>query len=505
MKANLLFFGSFAAARLLLYLVTGEGYGYFRDEFYYLACADHLAWGYVDQPPLSILLLKMSRAVLGDSVMAIRLLPALAGAASIWLTGWMTRAMGGGRWAQALAMTALLVAPIHLGLTGFYSMNAFDILLWTGAAALLVRILNDDARHLWPWLGLVIGLGLMNKISVLWLGTGFAAGLLLTGHRRLLATRGPWIALAIATVMFLPYVVWQIANDWPTVEFIRNATGEKMIEVSLVDFVRGQIMMMHPLTLPIWLAGLVFLLIDVRLRPLAVAYVAVFALLALNGTSRSGYLAPAYTWLCAAGAAGLERTLLPARRAVWRGAVLAVVLVGGLALTPMALPILPVESYIAYSQRLGLAPSTAERKELAELPQHYADMFGWNELVEELARIYRALPAEDRKVAGIFTYNYGEAGAIDLLGRKHGLPMASSGHNNYALWGPQGSGEVLIIIGGQKGDAQTGHLRVFEEVEQVGETSCTYCMPYENHQPIFLCRGPKFDLAEMWPQVAHFD
>jgi hypothetical protein len=496
-----MFFGLFAAARLLLYFVVGEGYGYFRDEFYYLACADHLAWGYVDQPPLSILLLKISRAVLGDSVMAIRLLPALAGAAAIFLTGWMARAIGGGRFAQALAMIAVLVTPIHLGLTGFYSMNALDVLLWTGAAALLIQILRCDSKHLWPWLGVVLGLGLLNKISMLWLGAGLGAGLLLTAHRRVLVTPGPWIALAIAGVMFLPHVIWQVANDWPTLEFIRNATGGKMVEVAIGDFVKGQIMMMHPLTLPIWLAGLVFLLRSAQLRPLAIAYIGIFALLALNGTSRSGYLSPAYTWLLAAGAVALERSLLPARWPVLRGAVVAVLFAGGLAFVPMALPVLHVDTYIAYAAKLGIGPSTAERKELAQLPQHYADMFGWNELVDEVARVYRTLSPEEQEIAGFFTYNYGEAGAIDLLGRKYTLPKASSGHNNYALWGLQGSGEVLIIIGG----TQKGHLRMFEQVEQAGTTDCNYCMPYENNQPIWIARGLKVDLEEVWPQLLHFD
>lgn len=501
MKSNMMFFAIFAVARLAVYLVVGDGYGYFRDEFYYLACADHLAWGYVDQPPLSILLLKGVRAVLGDSVMAIRLLPALAGAASIFLTGWMTAAVGGGRFAQALAMIAVLVAPIHLGLTGFYSMNAFDILLWVGAAALLIQILKGDAKHLWPWFGVVLGLGLLNKISVLWLGAGLTAGLVLTSHRRVFLTPGPWIAAAIAGVMFLPHVIWQVANGWPTLEFIRNATGSKMIEITIVDFITGQIMMMHPLTLPIWFAGLVFLVLNAKLRPLAIAYLAIFALLALNGTSRSGYLSPAYTWLLAAGAVALERTLLPARWPVLRGAAVAVLIGGGVALMPMAMPVLPVDTYITYAAKLGIGPSTAERKELAALPQHYADMFGWQEIVDEVALAYDTLTPDEKKVAGIFTYNYGEAGAIDLLGRKHDLPYASSGHNNYALWGPQGSGEVLIIIGG----SEEGHLRVFEQVERVGTTNCGYCMPYENNQPVWVARGLKVDILEIWPQMVHYD
>ncbi|MCP3959692.1 MAG: glycosyltransferase family 39 protein [bacterium] len=504
MKPNA-FLLAFAFAKLAIHLFTLRGYGYFRDELYYLACSDHLAWGYVDQPPLSISLLRASRAVLGDSVWAIRILPALAGAAMVFLVGWMARELGGGRFAQALAMCGAIVAPVYLALDHFYSMNSLELLFWALAAAILIRILNGGDDRLWLLLGVVLGLGLLNKISVLWLGFGLGVGLVLTPARRYLLTRWPYLAAAIAALLFLPHVLWQIAHDWPTLEFIDNATGSKMARSSPIDFALGQINNMNPFTLPLWLAGLGFLFGHRKARShrlLGWIYLTVFALLVLSQTSRAGYLSPAYTFLFAAGGVALERQLKSPRWRLPGYAYLALMLVAGALIAPLALPSLPVETYISWARTMGQEPATEERKEVAELGQFYADMHGWEEIVETVADVHGRLPAEDRAKAGIFVYNYGEAGAIDHLGKRHGLPPATSGHNNYWLWGPRGmSGEVVIVIGG----SEEGHLRRYADVERAGTTDCGYCMPYENNQPIFVLRGPIESVADIWPDLKHFD
>src|SRR5512143_3585555 len=192
----------FALAKLVLHLATSSGYGYFRDEFYYLACADHLAAGYVDRPPLSILVLAPVRHVLGDSRLALRLVPALLGAATVALVGLMARRLGGGRWGATLAMTAALVAPEYLALDHFYSMNAFDMFLWALTAFVLIHLIDEARPKTWLLLGVVLGLGLLNKISVLWLGAGVAAGLVASPQRRWLATPWPWISGVIAGALF---------------------------------------------------------------------------------------------------------------------------------------------------------------------------------------------------------------------------------------------------------------------------------------------------------------
>ena len=496
---------AFPLAKLLIHLTTYHGYGMFRDEFYYLACADHMAWGYVDQPPLSILFLWVVKTLLGDSLLAVRLLPAVAGAVTVLLVGLMARRLGGGVAAQSLAMLATLVAPVYLSLSHFYSMNGFDILAWALAAYLLIVLLQkDDLRH-WIMLGAVLGLGLLNKVSVLWLGFGLFVGLLLTDRRKLLRTPGPWLAGGIAGALFVPHILWQIANGWPTLEFIRNASENKMVEVSPLAFLQSQLMMMNLLAAPLWIAGLIWLLGGKegrRYRVFGITYVAIFVLLVLNGTSRAGYLAPAYTWLFPAGAVALERLLATWRGGVLRWAYAVPLAISGMLFAPLGLPVLPVDSYIAYARTLGIGPSTAERKELAELPQFYADMHGWESIVETVADVFHSLPPADQEKAAIFTYNYGDAGAIDYLGRRHGLPRAIGGHNSYWLWGPgEHTGDVVVVLG----DDREGLEESFESVELGATVDCGRCMPYENNTPVWIARGLRRPLSEAWPQVKHYD
>ena len=488
------------AAKLLLHLATFRGYGLFRDEFYYVACSRELAFGYVDQPPLSIAFLAVTRAIFGESAFAIRLLPAIVGALTVLVVGLIARRLGGGRFAQSLAMIA--VGLNFLFVFHYFSMNGFDVLVWALAAYLMLCIAQDGSPKLWIVLGTLLGLGLENKISVLWLGFGLAVGLLASGERRWLKTPWPWLTGALATALFVPHVLWQVSHGWPTLEFIRNATGEKMVEVAPLDFVKGQLDMLSPGVVPLWLSGLFFLLLArdaKRYRLLGWAYLAVFALLMVSGSSRSGYLGPAYTWLLAAGAVAWENWL---RRRWLRVAAVGLGAVSSAATAPFSLPVLPVESYIAHARALGVEASTEERKELAELPQHYADMFGWQELVTEVAAAYESLSEAERDEVGIFTYNYGNSGAIDYFGRERGLPPSISGHNNYWLWGPRGHrGEVMIVVGSSR--ESLGHR--FAGVERGGTVTCRFCMPYENDKPVWIARGLRQPLAKIWGELKHYD
>ena len=489
-----------ALAKLVLHATAITRYGYFRDELYYLVCAQHPAAGYVDQPPLSIWILGLVRALLGDSLIAIRLLPALAGAATVFLTGRIARELGGGRFAQVLAAMAALVAPVFLGTDHFYSMNTFDLLIWTLAAFLALRAFSAGSPRHWLLLGVVLGLGLLDKISVMWLVAGLAAGILASPGRRVLLTRWPWCAVGIALLLFSPHVAWQVQHGWPTLEFMRNATGRKMAGVSPAGFIAGQILSMNPVTLPLWLCGLFWLLFSRAgrsARPLGVMYLAVAAFLMAGGRSRASYLAPAYVSLFAAGAVAFARVTAGRARVLRVVAMTAVLVMGAVAL-PLALPVLPVETYIRYAKVLGMAPSTEEHLRIGLLPQHYADMFGWEELVGEVERAYRSLTPDEQAQCSIFAQNYGEAGAITVLGRRRGLPPALSGHNNFWLWGPgTRSGEVMIVVGGDLEDNQ----RVFRELARVGTVRSKYAMPYEQDMPVYIGRGLKIPMRELWPIV----
>jgi hypothetical protein len=489
---------AFAAIKLILHALAATHWGYFRDELYYIACSKHLAWGYVDQPPLSIALLALQRALLGDSLWALRTLPALAGAGTVLLTGMLVRALGGGRSAQAVACTCAVLPPVYLAVDHFFSMNAFDTFLWTLSALLLVRALESARPGAWAALGVVLGLGLLNKWSMMWFGGGLGAALLLTRHRRQLATPWPWVAAAIAGLMFLPNLVWQVQHGWPTLEFMRNATHGKMVRTGPVDFWAQQVLVMGPATLPVWTIGLVALLASRTGRVLGLVFVAVAAFLMLSGSSRPNYLSVAYPPLFAAGALAIERAAAARGRGWLRPVAFAELALVGLPLVPFGLPLLPVERHIAYMRALGVGIKAQEHTREGPLPQVFADMFGWEELTQRVARVYEALPAADRAKCAIIAYNYGEAGAIDFFGPRYGLPPAISPHNNYWLWGTHGAtGEVFILVGGSRNDT---HPDCASAVV-ADTTSCTYCMPFENGRPITVCRGLNKPLSVRWQEI----
>src|SRR4051812_5214571 len=436
--------------KLLLHLATARGYGYFRDELYYLACADHPAFGYVDHPPLSILVLKVWTAVFGRSLVSIRFVPALAGAITVLLIGLLARRMGGGRLAQQMAMLAALCAPMEMGLDNYFSMNALDLLVWALAAYLFTDILLDErpATRKWIVLGIVLGLGLQNKISVLWLGGGIAAGLVLTGRRRLLATKGPWLAGVLAGAIFLPYVLWNLTHGLPTLEFMRNATTTKMLRHTPVEFAWEQIRTMSFATAPLWIGGALWLLLASRarpLRPLGIAFVAVWLFLAFSGTSRPSYPAPAYAWVFAAGGVALsEISSTPLRRAVTGLLAVALVVLGAVA-APFAIPVLPVDTFVRYQRALGETPGTDERKTMGDLPQQWADRQGWVEIVDTFEAAWKSLPPDERATAALFASDYGVAGGPDLFRPARGLPQALTGHKKHLLWGARGAPRRAIL------------------------------------------------------------
>ena len=488
-----------AAVRLAIQFAGINNYGFFRDELYYMACGEHLAWGYVDQPPLIALIAWLARHTPGNSMVALRILPALAGAAIVFLTGFLARELGGSRFAQLFAATAVLFAPAYLAFDGFLSMNAFEPLFWMVCAILAVRIIKGDSAKLWIAFGLVAGIGLENKHTMLLFGFGVVASLLLSGHAKILRSRWIWIGGAVAFVIFLPNLIWEASHGWPQIEVVRNAQQFKNVTIGPFGFLWDDVLFLHPIALPIWGSGLVWLLFaseGKRYRFLAFTFLVVLAVfLFLRG--KSYYALPAYPLLLAAGGVALENYFARPKLAWLKTAYPALLVIGGLVTVPFGVPVLPVDTFLRYSRSLPYASEVkTERDATAALPQLYADMFGWDTMAASVASVYHALPTGEQSDCAILAGNYGEAGAIDYYGPKLGLPKALSGHNSYFHWGPRNySGSCVIVFGERSSEFKS----LFAESEIVAIASNPHGMPNEQRVPIYLCRKPRAPLAELWP------
>lgn len=511
-----------AAGALLLHLLTATRYGIFRDEMYYLACSHHMAWGYVDHPPLTVWIAWLGRHLLGDSVFAVRLLPALAGAALVWLTGTMAREMSGGRFAQVMAALAVVVAPMYMVMHGMLTDNVFEQLIWMGCVWLVVRAINTGNERYWLWFGVLAGVGFQNKYSIAFLLLGLLAGVALTPQRKSLKSTYLWLGVLACAVIALPNLIWQIRNHFPFLELIQNVrmSGRDVVRGPLA-FIADQMMIMNPLLAPLWVGGVVWLFFSRKGKPYRVLgwcfLVVLFTLIAMK--AKNYYVTPVYPMLFAAGAIGLEgltglslgysagKAVDGVKRVrnlhlVWiRYVYVILLLLGGAMLAPFCVPVLSPENFLKYEARLGFKPPEIEHQENGPLPQWYADEFGWDEMVREVARVYHSLPPDEQKRTAIFSNGWGEAAAVDYFGPRYGLPRAISKHNSYWVWGPDGyTGEIMIVL------RSTGQndRRVFRSVDDVGSVGHPYSRRDE-HFHILLCRGLKVDLRNAWPQLKLFD
>jgi hypothetical protein len=498
--------GVLVAAKLAIHTASLFRYGFFRDELYFLDCGRHLDWGYSDHAPLIAVYSKIA-LLLGGSLPALRILPMLAGAAVVVLTVLTARELGGGRFAQAVAGLSVVIAPVFLISSGVLSMNVFEPLFWMGCVLLLIRIVRTGDSRLWLWIGVLAGLGLENKHSMLFFGAALAAGVVLTPLRRELGRRWIWLGGGIALLLFLPNLLWQAANDFPTLETLSNVreTGKNVV-LSPGGFLVEQILMLHPLTALIWIPGLVSLLAGrlSRFRALGVIY-PVLLVVMMGLHAKNYYLAPIYPMLFAAGGATIEGAFSRWRvnaDPTWpRAALLTVLALAGLVLLPIFTSFLSPDGLIRYQAMLGIELPKTEVEHVGPLPQIFGDQFGWPELVGQIAEIYQSLPEEERARTGVYASNYGEAGAISHLGPALGIPPAVCAHQSYYLWGPpEFDGDQLIWLQWDREDIES----LCESVEQVGEHHHPWGMAEEN-RPIYLCRGLRESISEMWPRLKHWN
>lgn len=504
----------FATIKLALHVATNLweahiGWGYFRDEFYYLICGRHLAWGYVDQGPIVALQAKLTTALFGKSLAGIRMLSAAGGAARVFLTGILAWSLGGRRPAQALAMIGVLIAPQYLAIDSFLSMNSMESMFWMTCLLALILIVRGGRDTLWLLFGVSAGIGLLNKPSMTFFLVALLAALLVTKQRRLLFNRWAAVGVLLLILIALPNLLWQVHNHWPTLEFLQNGRiDNKNVILSPLAFIAAQVLNLHPLTVLIWLPGLVWLLSNSSARNwrwLGWMYLFFLAIMmALH--AKDYYVIPVYPVLFAAGGVAWERRFAK-RRAVVNDRVYAfpimetILLVTGVLVLPMAIPVMTPQIWLRYTHATGLYKTSGNTENTSSglLPQFYADRFGWQEEVDQVTRIYHSLSSEDQKKVAIVCSNYGEASAINFLG--HGLPVAISGHNNYWLWGPHGAtGEIVIDVTGASPD----ELREsYVSVVIAGRMDNPYSMPYERRN-IYLARGRHKSILDDWADFKHY-
>jgi hypothetical protein len=506
-----------ALAKFAFHCYFNNRYDYFRDEFDYMACGNHLAWGYVDQPPLIPFLIHICRAVLGDSLRSIRFIPAVASSLLVVQTALLAREFGGRRFALLLSAIAVLIAPQYLSNGSLLGTNCLEPNLWLGCAYFAVLAIKRDDPRYWLWFGVVAGIGLEEKYSIALFGFGIVVGLLLTPQRRVFLNPWIWIGGFAAFLIFLPNLLWNIFNQWPFLQLMHNIRADRRdVVLPLPQFFLQQMMLINPITAPIWIRGLVALFVLPGLKPyrvLAWCYLVCFTVFfVLHG--KNYYLSPVYPMLLAAGAVWIEavierRKIASAEaesvragpnRLLWLKPVIVVLLLAsGAYVAPLVVPILSPDKFLAYLKYLPMKPPVMEHgHERAPLPQWYADQFGWEEIVAETATAYTRLSPAERPGCGIFAQDYGQAGAIDFFGPRYGLPPALSGHQTYWLWGPRGySGNCLVVLGDSRGRLE----ELFEHVEYVG-TSADNPYALEKEIAVYICRGAKFGtLEKVWPQL----
>ena len=491
---------------LLIYISSFiKGYGFFIDEFYYIACANNPAAGYVDHPPLAPLLLTVFQFFFGDSIYAVRILPALAASASVFFTGIITKEIGGGKFAQLLAACAMATSPTIIAFGGFYSMNAFEPLLAILLLYFTIKMIKKDNPKLWIVLGIIMGIGMMNKHTFGVFIIALVLSLLLVGRWRLVINK--WFALGAlcGLIIFLPNIIWQVLNNYPSLEFYRNISADKNVYTPPVAFILGQVMGMSPANVIIWLPGFLFLLFSKRtkdFRFLGILFISLFLFMMLTGTSRSDRLAFAYPAAFAGGGLLFAHIILRFN-AKWLRGVLIVFLFSGLALAlPIILPYFNYSTVESYVKMLGYN-TELEKGNKPPIPQLLADRIGWEEKFKLVLSAYQSLSDEDKKQTIIAAGNYGQAGALELFGKDYNFPPVVCGHNTYYLWSKKilskesiGKETILLKLG--YGSEFNGLKKSFESVEIFpGEYENPYVTFHENHLKVFVCRNPKVPYAQL--------
>ena len=468
-------------------------YGFHRDELYFLDCARHLSASYVDQPVLTPLLGRLSLWLFGVSLPGLRLWPALAGGGTVVLAGLLARELGGRRTAQLLGALGAATMPALLGADHLFGPTAFDLLFWTALAFVVVRIGRTGNARLWIPAGIILGLGLANKHNIGLFAVALVVGIVVSGDGRLLANRWFLAGASIAAACTGPDVWWQAVHHWPTIAMTHRLNQENGGAANIATWIAGQLFMVTPALTWLWVVGIKELWRSDRplRRALVWSYGLLFVLFALSTGAKVYYLAGAYIYLLAAGAVRVEGWL--DARAVRLRRLLALTALGTLLSLPLVLPILPA-GHIGWTYGVN---------------QELGESVGWPEFVQTVRSAWRALPPGQRSHTVIFTVDYGEAGAIDELGRGNGLPSAVSGQNSAWFWGPGDPGATTVLAVAPGPVDVTGYARQLQRycgdvrvVATIRNEAGIHNQEWDGR--IYLCTGLTRPWGRTWASLKQF-
>ena len=494
----------FSTMYFLFQLIAGLNYPIFRDEFYYLDCARHLSFGYVDHPAFSVLILKIWTLIFGDSQLSIRIIPAFLGASLFFICALINNEVGGNKYSLYLALVCIIFIPVNLANFGYYSMNSWEIIIWTLLFYILLRIINSSNNKLWIYFGIIAGVGFNNKVGILIFLVSVFAALLISKERVFFKSKYFWSGAAIIFLSFIPYLLWNIQNDFATQLFITNAAKYKNADFSFPAFVISQITDFGPINFILRVTALISLLFFFmkKYRMIAFIFLISFILFSVN-KAKPYYLEGLYPVLITIGSVVVTKFFERKNLSRTQFAIPVVIFLLGLIIIPMVVPVLSPDNFIAYQNFLGVKPGSSEKHKQGILPQFYADRFGWEDMTDKVIKAYNSIPENEKKYTGIFVQNYGEAGAINYYGKKYNLPEVLCGHNNHYIWGKERKDSLitLIIVGGDYEE----NKQIFDEIVQVDTTSNKYSMPYEDNMPIFIARKPKVNLKEIWESTKHYN
>lgn len=490
-----------AFSKFLIHLLTSTGYGYFGDELYYLDATKHLDFGYVDMPPFVPFLMAISNRIFGVSLFGLHILPAVAGAVMVFFSGLLARELGGGRFAQSLTALAVMTAPFWLMVDSWFAYDPFDQLMTVIVFYLIALLLKQETPRRWIVLGIIAGVGIMTKLSMLFIGFALVAALLLTTRRRWLISKWPLLAVLVMVVISTPFLVWQATHAWPLFKYWHHYAVGRPHAGPLQSF-KDQVFLTNSAALIIWIPGLYYLLLHregKKYRVLGLMYLVLLILFVGVMRFEARMMVSAYFPLLAGGAVFLESAVahLTARHIIWtwlKPVLAGIILLSGLRFAPVALPVLPPPEMARYAfQQLGMA-----------VPPNFMLRFGWPEMVQKVAVVYRNLPETDRRKCVIYTGMYFEAGAVNFFGKKYGLPEAVCNHLSYQIWGlGKYDGEVAIAFGYSTDPSVLAEM--YDEVETTNVIIESQYGPLtEQYLSIFVCRKPKVPLKEAWSRMAEY-